>query len=90
MHLCKEKNEDRLWMDEIAAMQALSRPDLPYLATSGIVLAGEENGPGSVQDNGPFSGKTNGHTEFNVTESSAGRQVMEYKHDIQLQMFYLS
>ncbi|KAI6687333.1 hypothetical protein NL676_024161 [Syzygium grande] len=71
MHLCKEKNEDRLWMDEIAAMQALSRPDLPYLATSGIVLAGEENGPGSVQDNGPFSGKTNGHTEFNVTESSA-------------------
>ncbi|KAF8014878.1 hypothetical protein BT93_H0618 [Corymbia citriodora subsp. variegata] len=71
MNLCKEKNEDRLWMDEIAAMQALSRPDLPYLATSEIIHASEENGPGSVQDGGPSSGKTNGYTDFNVTESSA-------------------
>ncbi|KAK3424295.1 hypothetical protein EUGRSUZ_F01094 [Eucalyptus grandis] len=71
MNLCKEKNEDRLWMDEIAAMQALSRPDLPYIATSGIILANEENGSGSIQDGGPSSGKTNGYTDFNVTESSA-------------------
>ncbi|KAK8706167.1 hypothetical protein V6N13_049742 [Hibiscus sabdariffa] len=44
MELCKRKNEDRLWMAELAAMQA-SRPDLSYLGTSGIVLAGEENNP---------------------------------------------
>lgn len=41
MELCKEKNEDRVWIDEIAAMEAYSRPDLPYLATSGIVLASD-------------------------------------------------
>lgn len=40
--LCKKKNEDKRWMDEIAAMQANARPDLPYLATSGIILAGED------------------------------------------------
>ncbi|GMJ05219.1 COP1-interacting protein 7 [Hibiscus trionum] len=44
MDLCKRKNEDRLWMAELAAMQA-SRPDLSYLGTSGIILAGEENDP---------------------------------------------
>ncbi|KAE8681073.1 COP1-interacting protein 7, putative isoform 1 [Hibiscus syriacus] len=44
MDLCKRKNEDRLWMAELAAMQA-SRPDLSYQGTSGIVLAGEENDP---------------------------------------------
>ncbi|KAI3441550.1 uncharacterized protein J3R85_002141 [Psidium guajava] len=71
MNLCKEKNEDGLWMDEIAAMQALSRPDLPYLPTSGIILAAEENGLGSIQDSGPSSEITNGSTDFNVTESSA-------------------
>ncbi|GAV89675.1 hypothetical protein CFOL_v3_33089 [Cephalotus follicularis] len=46
MELCKKKNEDRLWMDEIAAMQAFSRAELPYMGTSGIILAGEENDPG--------------------------------------------
>lgn len=77
MNLCKEKNEDGLWMDEIAAMQALSRPDLPYLPTSGIILAAEENGLGSIQDSGPSSEITNGSTDFNVTESSAGRPLMD-------------
>ncbi|KAA3486735.1 ABC transporter D family member 2, chloroplastic [Gossypium australe] len=43
MELCKRKNEDRVWMAEVAAMQACPRPDLSYLGTSGIVLAGEEN-----------------------------------------------
>ncbi|KAK8482182.1 hypothetical protein V6N13_031593 [Hibiscus sabdariffa] len=43
MDLCKRKNEDRLWMAELAAMQASPRPDLSYLGTSGIVLAGEES-----------------------------------------------
>ncbi|MFQ6669845.1 hypothetical protein Gotur_034930 [Gossypium turneri] len=45
MELCKRKNEDRLWMAEVATMQACSRPDLSYLRTSGTALAGEENDP---------------------------------------------
>ncbi|KAA8523865.1 hypothetical protein F0562_010288 [Nyssa sinensis] len=40
--LCKKKNDDGLWMDEVAAMQAWSHSELPYLGTSGIVLAGED------------------------------------------------
>ncbi|XVE50336.1 hypothetical protein DITRI_Ditri01bG0154100 [Diplodiscus trichospermus] len=43
--LCKRKNEDRLWMAELAAMQAFPRPDLSYHGTSGIILTGEENDP---------------------------------------------
>ncbi|KAJ0101774.1 hypothetical protein Patl1_04598 [Pistacia atlantica] len=49
MDLCKKKNEDALWMDEIAAMQAFSQPELPYIATSGIILAGEDNDPAGKQ-----------------------------------------
>ncbi|KAM7278604.1 hypothetical protein ACFE04_005738 [Oxalis oulophora] len=44
MELCKKKNQDRLWIDEIAAMQAFPRQELTYLGSSGIILAGEENG----------------------------------------------
>uniref|UniRef100_A0A5B7BGE5 COP1-interacting protein 7 n=1 Tax=Davidia involucrata TaxID=16924 RepID=A0A5B7BGE5_DAVIN len=40
--LCKKKNDDGLWMDEVAAMQACSHSELSYLGTSGIVLAGED------------------------------------------------
>ncbi|KAL0406827.1 UNVERIFIED_CONTAM: COP1-interacting protein 7 [Sesamum latifolium] len=37
MELCKQKNNDKIWMDEVAAMQA------SYLGTSGIMFAGESN-----------------------------------------------
>ena len=30
-------------MDELAAMQALSHAEFPYLGNSGIILAGEDN-----------------------------------------------
>ncbi|MCI27898.1 dentin sialophosphoprotein-like, partial [Trifolium medium] len=43
LELCKQKNEDKLWMDEIAAMQVSSQAVLPYLRTSGIILAGEDD-----------------------------------------------
>ncbi|GFZ04822.1 COP1-interacting protein 7 [Actinidia rufa] len=43
VELCKKKNNDRLWMDELAAMQALSHAEFPYLGNSGIILAGEDN-----------------------------------------------
>ncbi|KAE8713068.1 COP1-interacting protein 7, putative isoform 1 [Hibiscus syriacus] len=47
MDLCKRKNEDRLWMAELAAMQA-SRPDLSYLGTSGIIGSGDINPDASL------------------------------------------
>ncbi|XP_048235022.1 COP1-interacting protein 7 isoform X3 [Ricinus communis] len=68
MDLCKKKNQDRLWMDEIAAMQA-ARLELPYLGTSGIVLAGEENYPNQIS--GLSVGKQNGSVDA-VSESSLG------------------
>ncbi|KAK3199104.1 hypothetical protein Dsin_022519 [Dipteronia sinensis] len=74
LELCKRKNEDALWMDEIAAMQAFPRPDLPYLATSGIILAGEDNDP---------SGKQSGlidATAFDTTSHGS----LEIKHDSSL------
>ncbi|XP_019086390.1 PREDICTED: uncharacterized protein LOC104717493 isoform X2 [Camelina sativa] len=43
MDLCKRKNEDRMWVDQITAMQAFPRPELSFMGDSGIVLAGEEN-----------------------------------------------
>ncbi|KAI4322911.1 hypothetical protein L6164_022561 [Bauhinia variegata] len=45
LDLWKQKNEDRFWIDEIAAMQACAQPELAYIRTSGIILAGEDNGP---------------------------------------------
>lgn len=69
MDLCKEKNEDALWMDEIAAMQAFSQPELPYIATSGIVLAGEDN---------DHIGKQIGSTDGSVPDTNPG---MKYEHD---------
>ncbi|GMI82364.1 hypothetical protein like AT1G61100 [Hibiscus trionum] len=37
--LCKKKHADRLWMEELAAVEAYSPSELPLLGTSGIVLA---------------------------------------------------
>ncbi|CAN0846241.1 COP1-interacting protein 7, partial [Linum grandiflorum] len=39
--LCKKKNQDRLWVDEIVAMQA-AHLELPSFRNSGITLAGDE------------------------------------------------
>lgn len=63
MDLCKKKNEDALWMDEIAAMQAFSQPELPYIATSGIILAGEDNDP---------IGKQIGSADGSVSDTNHG------------------
>ncbi|CAN8326114.1 unnamed protein product [Cochlearia groenlandica] len=41
--LCKRKNEDRMWVDQITAMQTFPRPELSFMGDSGIILAGEEN-----------------------------------------------
>ncbi|GMJ11459.1 COP1-interacting protein 7 [Hibiscus trionum] len=67
MDLCKRKNEDRLWMAELAAMHASPRPDLSYLGTSGIVLAGEENDPNfsSAKQNGSADASDVGRADIN-------------------------
>ncbi|KAK9674063.1 hypothetical protein RND81_12G208600 [Saponaria officinalis] len=60
--LCTKKNEDRLWVDEIAAMQAIMQPDLSFMGSSGIILAGE--------DNDPLTGaKQNGSTDISLSDS---------------------
>ncbi|KAM4092730.1 hypothetical protein ACJW30_06G061300 [Castanea mollissima] len=75
--LCKKKNEDRLWVDEIAAMQACSQQELPYLGTSGIILAGEdlETSPNlmiNVHPNGLSNGKQNGSIDASDSTASHG------------------
>ena len=62
--LCKKKNEDRLWVDEIAAMQAMVQPELAFMGTSGIILAGEENDPSKGV-------KQNGSTDVSMSDSVA-------------------
>ena len=68
MELCKKKNQDRLWMDEIAAMQA-SQLELPYLGTSGIVLSGEDY-PGQI--GGLSGGKQNNSMDASDSTTSPG------------------
>ena len=70
MDLCKRKNEDRLWMAELAAMQARARPDLSYLGTSEIILAGEENDPSQNLMMNFSSGKQNGSAD--VSDAGIG------------------
>nr|KJB81917.1 hypothetical protein B456_013G167500 [Gossypium raimondii] len=70
MELCKRKNEDRLWMAEVATMQACPRPDLSYLRTSGTVLAGEENDPNQNLMMSLSSTKQNGSADASDARSS--------------------
>lgn len=76
MNLCKEKNEDRLWIDEIAAMKAFSRPDFPHMGTSGIILANEGDDRGgqmmNLPDGGPSPshGHRNGSIDMFLTDSA--------------------
>ncbi|GAU44424.1 hypothetical protein TSUD_100710 [Trifolium subterraneum] len=89
LELCKQKNEDKLWMDEIAAMQVSSQPVLPYLRTSGIILAGEDDSVSKLNGLGDasISGSTPSHASLDIgqeyslpaagqTPSSDGRAQM--------------
>ncbi|OIW11524.1 hypothetical protein TanjilG_26890 [Lupinus angustifolius] len=71
LDLCKQKNEDKLWMDEIAAMQASAQPVLPYLRTSGIILAGED-------DN---NSKLNGIVDASISDSTASLGSLDISQD---------
>lgn len=78
--LCKKKNEDRLWVDEIAAMQAMVQPDLAFLGTSGIILAGEENDSSQGLMN---AGKQNGSTDMSLSDSMTSHGSMDANQDSQ-------
>lgn len=70
--LCKKKNEDRLWVDEIAAMQACSQQEFPYLGTPGIILAGEDlDTSQNLVINSLSSGKQNGSIDVSGSDSTA-------------------
>jgi len=66
LELCKQKNEDKLWIDEIAAMQASAQRELPYLRTSGIILAGEDDTSSKLNgiNDAPISESTPSHASF--------------------------
>ncbi|KAG4960822.1 COP1-interacting protein 7 [Glycine soja] len=74
LELCKQKNEDKLWIDEIAAMQAAAQPELPYLRTSGIILAGEDD----------TSSKLNGIVDASISESTPSHASLDIGHDYSL------
>ncbi|KAK4787027.1 hypothetical protein SAY86_010860 [Trapa natans] len=48
--LCKKKQSDIPWMEELSAMEAYSSTELTFPATSGIILANEINYPASNND----------------------------------------
>uniref|UniRef100_A0A803MH96 COP1-interacting protein 7 n=1 Tax=Chenopodium quinoa TaxID=63459 RepID=A0A803MH96_CHEQI len=80
--LCKKKNEDRLWVDEIAAMQAMVQPELAFLGTSGIILAGEENDPSQGL---MTAGKQNGSTDVSLSDSMTSHGSLDANQDSQTQ-----
>ncbi|XWS12694.1 hypothetical protein CRYUN_Cryun37aG0112400 [Craigia yunnanensis] len=70
--LCKKKHADRLWMEELAAVEACLPSELPLLGTSGIVLANGISIPNpSIMSNFPINGASNGdHAPNESSEAS--------------------
>ncbi|PON32567.1 COP1-interacting protein [Parasponia andersonii] len=84
IELCKQKNEDKLWMDELAAMQACPQPVMPYLETSGIILAGEDNDPShthSLMINVNPNGKSHGALDTSVSDSTTSHGSLDANQD---------
>ena len=78
IELCKQKNDDRLWMDELAAMQACPQPVMPYLENSGIILAGEDTDPAhGMVININRNGKPNGGLDNSVSDSTTSHGSLE-------------
>ncbi|GAB2258033.1 hypothetical protein Droror1_Dr00014193 [Drosera rotundifolia] len=98
MSLYKKKNEDRLWRDEVAAMQAFPQAPLAYTGASGIMLAGEDvestqnfmaaAGSGGIPDISP-SESTNGHGSLDVNPDQKAQMpypwanIPQYPHNFQ-------
>ncbi|KAL2484036.1 COP1-interacting protein 7 [Forsythia ovata] len=69
--LYKQKHSDNQWMDELAAVQACSIPDMSYMGMSGIMVAGENNHSNGNSE-GPFG--SNGSLESPTTNSDGSRE----------------
>jgi hypothetical protein len=61
-------------MDEIAAMQVSSQPVLPYLRTSGIILAGEDD----------LGSKLNGLRDASISDSTPSHASLDIGQGILL------
>lgn len=61
-------------MDELAAMQACPQPVMPYLESSGIILAGEDTDPThTLMININQNGKPNGPLDASISDSTTSR-----------------
>ncbi|CAA3025850.1 Hypothetical predicted protein [Olea europaea subsp. europaea] len=69
--LYKQKHSDNQWMDELAAVQACSIPDLSHMMTSGIMVASENN-LSSGNFEGPFG--SNGSLESSTSNSDGSKE----------------
>uniref|UniRef100_A0A5B7BWF1 COP1-interacting protein 7 n=1 Tax=Davidia involucrata TaxID=16924 RepID=A0A5B7BWF1_DAVIN len=77
--LCKKKHTDGVWMDELAAMEACSPSELPYLGTSGIILACEsgassQNNMLNFHSDGVTTGKFMPNGSLDVSSDSTTSQ----------------
>lgn len=82
IELCKQKNDDRLWMDELAAMQACPQPVMPYLENSGIILAGEDTDPTqTMMININQSGKPIGALDTLISDSTTSHGSLDANQD---------
>ncbi|XP_057962341.1 COP1-interacting protein 7 isoform X2 [Malania oleifera] len=84
--LCKRKNDDGLWMDELAAMRACSRSELSFMGASGIILAEEDNDLGqnitiNVHNGGLSGEKQNGTIDASVSDSTTSHGSLEINQD---------
>lgn len=75
MELCKKKNDDGVWMDELAAMQACHPSEFSYMGTSGIILASENNDSSqnamlNFHNSDLPSDKQNGLVDASVSDST--------------------
>ncbi|KAI3702877.1 hypothetical protein L6452_28630 [Arctium lappa] len=80
MELCDTKSKDRVWMDEVAAMQASSHSQYSYLGTSGGIILPEEDDPSqelriNVQNGNFATKKQNGAVD--------GSHLPQYMHSYQ-------
>ncbi|XP_057450980.1 COP1-interacting protein 7 isoform X2 [Lotus japonicus] len=80
LELCKQKNEDKRWIDEIAAMQAFSHPELPYLRTSGIILDGEDDPSNKLNGDGSISESTPSHASLDIGQDGRAQIPMSWQN----------
>lgn len=95
--LCKKKLSDGLWMDELAAMEAYSQPDLSFSGASGIILAcestplGQNNmlnfQNGNLMSSGSLDMSSDSNTGQSNLDSSKGPSISSFSDSFKHHMF---